>query len=218
LNRNEIRTFPPDGPFDELTNLQTLSLNVNEITVIPPNVFDSLTQLVNLNLGGNAIIAIPDGIFDNLIKLEVLHLFNNDITGIPIDAFDSLTQLTTLSLDHNAIATIPCDTAPKPPEDKTLLCNGKADDVETCSDVSLLCAIFDVTKTLCPVLCDSCVPLETTETATEVPVKRLLSLFDSLTQLEFLSLNYNAIEAIPSDGPFDKLVKLEELLLYGTRV
>ena len=87
-------------------NLQKLSLECCNLTIIPNFVFD-LINLTDLNLSRNYIKAkaITDK-FKNLTKLTTLNLSDNSIIKITND-YKHLTNLTTLDLTNNKITEIP---------------------------------------------------------------------------------------------------------------
>ncbi|XP_056007243.1 leucine-rich repeat-containing protein 15-like isoform X5 [Ostrea edulis] len=105
LDSNQITTLP-NGIFDALTSLQTLSLGWNKITTLPIGIFDALTSLQKLYLSGNNITTLPIGIFDALTSLQTLLLENNKLTTLQTGIFDQLGNLQTLDLEHNKLTTL----------------------------------------------------------------------------------------------------------------
>ena len=106
LYRNNLTLLPSDL-FDGLTNLTTLSLELNDLTSIPSAIFDDLTSLRTLDLDGNKLTTLPENIFDNLTSLVGLQLQFNDINTLPGELFKELTNLDQLRLDHNELSTLP---------------------------------------------------------------------------------------------------------------
>ena len=100
-------TLLPSGLFDGLTNLTTLSLESNDLTSIPSAIFDDLTSLITLDLDGNKLTTLPANIFDNLTSLVGLQLQYNDINTLPGELFKELTNLDRLRLDNNEFSTLP---------------------------------------------------------------------------------------------------------------
>ncbi len=100
-------TLLPSGLFDGLTNLTTLSLESNDLTSIPSAIFDDLTSLITLDLDGNKLTTLPENIFDNLTSLVGLQLQYNDINTLPGELFKELTNLDRLRLDNNEFSTLP---------------------------------------------------------------------------------------------------------------
>ena len=83
LLRNDLDSLPADV-FQDLTNLNWLYLNFNELCRrCPTDVFDGLTNLTWLGLNGNDLNSLPDGVFDDLSKLGQLYLNDNDLTALP---------------------------------------------------------------------------------------------------------------------------------------
>ena len=126
MTNNPDLTELPAGLFDELSSLQTLTLNDNglsslqgnafaeldsltylelegnALTELPPRLFDGLTKLVRLRLDGNKLTTLPAGV-DSLVSLQFLNLRDNKLTTLPAGAFDSLVLLQELHLDANEL-------------------------------------------------------------------------------------------------------------------
>ena len=99
MSSNKI-DFLPEKVFLEmnLTNLKTIDLSQNSISVVDPNAFDGLSILEYLYLQGNKIEKIQSGTFFSLTKLTVLQLHNNNIKEIEKSTFNMQTALKTLSV------------------------------------------------------------------------------------------------------------------------
>ena len=80
LTSNLLTTFR-DGVFDGLTNLQTLSLGWNQLT-LTAGVFDGLARLHSLDLQANQLTTLPDGVFDGLTSLQILYLHDNHLVEL----------------------------------------------------------------------------------------------------------------------------------------
>ena len=104
LNNNQITTIPSE--IAQLTGLQRLYLYNNQITTIPSEI-GQLTGLLKLYLGSNQITTIPSEI-GLLTQLQELGLYNNQITTIPSE-IGQLTELKALHLNNNQITTIPSE-------------------------------------------------------------------------------------------------------------
>ena len=103
LNNNQIQELQP-GIFDNLPNLQFLNLSKNKIRELQPGTFgNNLSKLQRLYLDHNQIIEFEVDVFNNLIRLEELCLHNNQITELPVGIFDNLPVLKKLSLENNRI-------------------------------------------------------------------------------------------------------------------
>ena len=88
------------SPLQHLTQLNSLSVGVNQITDISP--LQHLTQLNSLNLSFNQITDISP--LQHLTQLNYLYLQNNQITNI--SPLQHLTQLNSLSVYNNQITDI----------------------------------------------------------------------------------------------------------------
>jgi internalin A len=88
----------------QLTQLQWLSLLVNELTALP-GWLGQLTQLQWLNLDSNRLTALPESL-GQLTQLQWLNLSNNRLTALP-ESLGQLTQLDTLYLNNNRLTALP---------------------------------------------------------------------------------------------------------------
>ncbi|XP_063067232.1 toll-like receptor 8b [Engraulis encrasicolus] len=112
LNSNNIETFNSTDLFEDLTNLKTLRLDHNNISVVPRIVSDSLS---NLSLASNNINRITSEDFKGLSALTSVNLDENcyfrltcnESLIIERGAFSDLTQLTNLSLSKNGLYKVP---------------------------------------------------------------------------------------------------------------
>ena len=95
------------GDFAELTALEALYLNNNDLTSLPGEVFGGLTTLMELDLAFNALTTLPDDVFEPLTVLTDLYLNNNDLTSLPGEVFGGLTTLMELDLAFNALTMLP---------------------------------------------------------------------------------------------------------------
>ncbi len=106
LDDNELTIIPPDL-FKEMTSLKTLSIRRNRLKVLPNRIFRKLTNLEKLHLDDNKLENFPEGVFQSQINLLVLSLTSNRLTSIPRNAFYSLTNLRRLFLNSNSLETVP---------------------------------------------------------------------------------------------------------------
>ena len=90
-----------------LGNLQSLSLNNNDLASLPEGVFAELENLQKLNLGSNALVSWPEGVFEGLENLQGLHFGGNGLTSLPEGVFERLGNLQSLSLNNNDLASLP---------------------------------------------------------------------------------------------------------------
>ena len=97
----------PRQPFDDLTRLETLSLEHNSLTQLPEGVFDQLKHLRRLELSSNGLTTLDGGVFDELTRLTALYLDQNHLTILPADPFDGLRHLQYVELSHNQLTELP---------------------------------------------------------------------------------------------------------------
>ena len=100
LDRNDLETLP-DDVFDGLDSLRKLHLNDNSLETLPDDVFDGLDSLRKLHLNDNSLETLPKGAFDGLDGLRRLYLNDNDLSELPDGIFDGLTGLRELWLHSN---------------------------------------------------------------------------------------------------------------------
>ena len=97
-------TIAAMGVVQHETNLETLFLGDNKISIIPEEI-KYLTNLKVLYIQNNKISVIPEEI-KYLTNLEILYLNNNQISVIPKE-IKYLTNLKRLTLSYNKISMIP---------------------------------------------------------------------------------------------------------------
>ena len=102
LSANELAAIP-GGAFDRLARLVNLQLGANKLTRIglPAGVFSDLTALEELWLNHNDLTSLDAGVFNGLTALNDLRLHDNDLASLPGGLFDGLTALTSLDLENN---------------------------------------------------------------------------------------------------------------------
>uniref|UniRef100_A0A3B4UVX2 Ig-like domain-containing protein n=1 Tax=Seriola dumerili TaxID=41447 RepID=A0A3B4UVX2_SERDU len=77
LSANKISLIPL-GSFDNnLTALHLLKMNNNEMAHLPRNAFSNLKELRSLRLNSNKFITIAEGTFDGLVSLSHLQIYSN---------------------------------------------------------------------------------------------------------------------------------------------
>ncbi len=77
-----------DDAFNQISSLQVLWLQENDLTIIKEPWFANLTELHTLKLQGNDIHLIESGSFKDLVNLSKLILNNNDLKEMPFEVFD----------------------------------------------------------------------------------------------------------------------------------
>ena len=107
--RNSI-TRVGAGSFDDLTQLETLTLQRNAgLRWLPPRVLDKLTHLTALNLEYCRLTNLPLGLFDHSTRLRFLELSGNRLTRLEDGVFSALASVERLSVAKNRISSIPLD-------------------------------------------------------------------------------------------------------------
>ncbi|CAH1239669.1 IGFALS [Branchiostoma lanceolatum] len=104
LNENKIHTIEA-GAFSPLRHLQSVSLSSNELTNIE-GIFQDLLELETITLDGNQVSKINETTFVNLPGLTSLSMNYNNIKEVVDHAFKDLDGLLTLSLENNEIEEI----------------------------------------------------------------------------------------------------------------
>ncbi|KAM0681000.1 hypothetical protein GINT2_000783 [Glugoides intestinalis] len=97
----------PDLLFDDLTNLESLRLQDNNIKELQPNIFNNLQKLESLNLSDNKLTELPSCVFDGLVNLKSLWLPNNNIKELQPNIFNNLQKLEYIRLYSNKLTEIP---------------------------------------------------------------------------------------------------------------
>ena len=106
LEHNQLTVLPHDL-LSNLENLEILRLHGNSIGDLPATMLAGLSKLQVLRLEDNELAILPENIFDDLVDLRELQLAENRIAFVQKDVFRGLKNLTHLSLESNAIADLP---------------------------------------------------------------------------------------------------------------
>lgn len=99
---NGLKTFPE--VIFNMPNLETLYLNIRDLTEIPMNI-DTLKNLKSLGLQGCRITEIPDNLY-NMSNLEYLNLSGNKIGDLS-PKVANLKNLKSLGLEHCGLTSLP---------------------------------------------------------------------------------------------------------------
>jgi Leucine-rich repeat (LRR) protein len=102
LNHNDLTSLPPE--IGNLTNLQSLVLNHNQLSSLPAEI-GNLSSLKELDLAYNELRGLPSTI-GNLSSLNQLYLSNNQLRSLPPE-MGKLASLTWLDLSQNQLGRLP---------------------------------------------------------------------------------------------------------------
>ncbi|MBA7702435.1 hypothetical protein ES703_111203 [subsurface metagenome] len=199
--RNNGLTSLPAGIFDRFKDLEILDLEHNHLQTLPPGIFDELTNLKILDLTYNKLNYLPAGIFDHLENLEQLSLGGNRLTSqsfeSPDTAFNNLKKLKGLWLEYNPLTTIPA---------------GWFDNLESLEDLEFFNSTLE---SLPPGIFDNLTHLKELDFACNKLESLPPGIFDNNHELKGITLIINRLTPKSVAGVFEKLDKLEELLLWG---
>ncbi|MCI4380253.1 hypothetical protein PGIGA_G00237690 [Pangasianodon gigas] len=85
------------------SNVTTLNLSRNGITLIDPGAFANLSSLLQLDLSRNQLFTLHPSTFYPLSSLEFLDLSSNFLENLPVDLFSELSNLRELILRDNRL-------------------------------------------------------------------------------------------------------------------
>lgn len=103
---NKHLTEVPDG-FP--TNVSTVSLSSNQISLIPAGSFDNVSQVMSLWMAYNEIVSIEQGSLVQLVHLRNLDISHNKIVDFPWEDLQQLPALQLLKMNHNKMSNLPRD-------------------------------------------------------------------------------------------------------------
>ncbi|KAL8186849.1 UNVERIFIED_CONTAM: Leucine-rich repeat, immunoglobulin-like domain and transmembrane domain-containing protein 2 [Gekko kuhli] len=106
---NSHLTELPYGAFSNVSALESLWLNFNNITVIHLKSLEYLEDLVELRLQGNKLSSVPWTAFQATPALNILDLKHNRLDALPEHALRYLPNLTYLDLSSNQFTVISRD-------------------------------------------------------------------------------------------------------------
>ncbi|KAM6963808.1 leucine-rich repeat, immunoglobulin-like domain and transmembrane domain-containing protein 2 [Tautogolabrus adspersus] len=99
----------PQGSFSNVSALEFLWLNFNEITLMNIKSLEGLANLTELRLQGNKLTTVPWTAFQDTPKLKILDLKHNRLDVLPKQALRYLPALTYLDLSFNQLSVISKD-------------------------------------------------------------------------------------------------------------
>ncbi|XP_022602682.1 immunoglobulin superfamily containing leucine-rich repeat protein 2-like [Seriola dumerili] len=105
LSANKISLIPL-GSFDNVTQVTSLWMAHNEIVSIEQGALTPLVHLRNFDISHNKIVDFPWEDLQNLTALHLLKMNNNEMAHLPRNAFSNLKELRSLRLNSNKFITI----------------------------------------------------------------------------------------------------------------
>ncbi|XP_069547365.1 leucine-rich repeat, immunoglobulin-like domain and transmembrane domain-containing protein 2 [Brachyistius frenatus] len=96
----------PRRSFSQVSTLEFLWLNFNEVTLMNIKSLEGLANLTELRLQGNKLTSVPWTAFQDTPKLKILDLKHNRLDVLPEHALRHLTALTYLDLSFNQLSVI----------------------------------------------------------------------------------------------------------------
>ncbi|KAM0680815.1 hypothetical protein GINT2_001089 [Glugoides intestinalis] len=189
----------PDLLFDDLTNLESLSLRRNNIKELQPNIFEKLQKLKSLGLASNKLTEIPSCVFDGLVNLKSLSLGRNNIKELQPNIFSNLKKLEYLYLSDNKLAEIP-----------SCVFDGLV-------NLKLLSLPNNNIKELQPNIFNKLQKLEYLNLSNNKLTEFPEGILSELRSLQELDLSKNEIKSVPI-GFFTGLTKLKLLLLSNNKL
>lgn len=106
---NSHLTELPRGAFSNVSALEYLWLNFNNITVMHLKSLEYLKDLIELRLQGNKLSSVPWTAFQTTPELSILDLKHNRLDVLPEHALRYLPNLTYLDLSSNQLTVISRD-------------------------------------------------------------------------------------------------------------
>lgn len=105
LSYNQLTSI--DSVFSELSSLQALYLDNNEISSISPSAFTQLRNLHILNLSNNRLQFVDGRLLSNLFVLRQLYLDHNQIREMDANSLKNCSSLEDLGLSNNHLQEVP---------------------------------------------------------------------------------------------------------------
>ncbi len=105
LSKNKLSMIT-ERDFFGLTSLNSICLSKNQISTLDEKAFSQNINLIFLFLEENQITTIPEKTFSTLSKLMTLFLNHNQLSEIAESTFAGLTSLISLDLEYNPLSAI----------------------------------------------------------------------------------------------------------------
>ena len=106
LNINQLATLH-NSTFRGLSNLDTLDVSKNQLVTLPKGVFNDLINLLSLQLSDNLLVRLNKDMLKDTIRLYYLNVHNNRITYIDKDIFNDTTNIIFIDLSANFLTQAP---------------------------------------------------------------------------------------------------------------
>lgn len=87
----------------EMTMLNSLNLDYNQVAKLPVTCLQNLANLTYLSAANNRIASLDSGFFDRLHRLETVRLTHNSIESIGATVFSATSPLKLIDLSHNKL-------------------------------------------------------------------------------------------------------------------
>lgn len=97
----------PNDLFQDLQQLEVVTLINNEFESLLDGTLDANTELSSFNLSSKSLKALGENVFKKAIFLRELSITNSWVTVLPDNFIKSCTKITDLTLSHNRIEKIP---------------------------------------------------------------------------------------------------------------
>ena len=108
LEGNQLSVLPVDV-FADLGGMQVLSLDDNQLSVLAAEVFGGLARLGGLGLSRNQLSTLPAEVFAGMSSLQQLSLSGNQLSVLPEGVFAGMSSLQQLSLSLNQLSALSAD-------------------------------------------------------------------------------------------------------------
>ena len=192
---NKVHEQKTEEPWSNITNLSTLRLDHNVLTLLPVVVFSKLVNLQYLSVSNNHLTALPDGALANLNQLEYINLSFNNLTSVSKSPSSNFNETTGAMNTGHLVSVIVeySDFVTRPTLDVDYVADDNAHGITT----SCFNGHFRIRRLI----------IQNNQL-----MALLRGIFHDLVNLEYLYLERNRIGFIQR-GTFDNLVKLRELYL-----
>ncbi|VDN10345.1 unnamed protein product [Dibothriocephalus latus] len=104
LKHNALTEIPVG--LGNVNNLRFLDLSFNHISNLPENIFDNLSHLESLALDSNELQSLPP--LKGLVELHVLSVSSNKLSALP-ETLSGCSKLMNVDFSRNALTSLPTD-------------------------------------------------------------------------------------------------------------